>query len=552
MKKITRITLIIALILFTILLSSCGFRQFRIKQAYNKLLQINNFDYVEEDLNLPDSIDDVSITYISLDTNILTHDGKITRTEENQDVTLIATFTYKDTSMPYDIKVIIIREILVFANPFIPDVIELLQTKMAEDADFLIGMPAMGEVKALVIPIDFVGHRFTKHDINRLNKAFFGEESDTGWESVTTYYKKSSYGNLNITGTITNVYNSYRRASYFTDLYNSGEDADYILVKEALTYLDPQIDFSEYDSNKDGYIDALYFIYSTPVYYGDLNPFDRNQSELWWAYVYQYYTEDYEYYDGVEVNYFLWAGYEFIDEAFKYDNYNDYYIDINAATYIHETGHLLGLEDYYDYNEKAGPKGGLGGADMMDNTVGDHSSLSKILLGWTKPYIASNADFEIKIRPFEKYGDVILVTPKWTDSYFSEFFLIDYYTPTGLNAAHSGFNGLFSKSGIRIYHVNSIIDPKVGKPKNKNGYYSMFSYNNSDTEIRLITLIEADANNSIENTQIAKDSDLFQVGQIFGVTKYKDYKLHSGNTINFTIQIVSITPNEAIIRILFN
>ena len=64
---------------------------------------------MEEDLNLPDSIDDVSITYISLDTNILTHDGKITRTEENQDVTLIATFTYKDTSMPYDIKVIIQR-----------------------------------------------------------------------------------------------------------------------------------------------------------------------------------------------------------------------------------------------------------------------------------------------------------------------------------------------------------------------------------------------------------------------------------------------------------
>jgi len=49
---------------------------------------------------------------------------------------------------------------------------------------------------------------------------------------------------------------------------------------------------------------------------------------------------------------------------------------------IHETGHALGLPDYYDYDDKVGPRGGVGGLDMMDNNWGDHNPFSKWLLGW--------------------------------------------------------------------------------------------------------------------------------------------------------------------------
>ena len=53
---------------------------------------------------------------------------------------------------------------------------------------------------------------------------------------------------------------------------------------------------------------------------------------------------------------------------------------LDSTVYIHETGHLLGLDDYYDYNDDIGPRGGIGKTDMMENNIGDHSSLSKILL----------------------------------------------------------------------------------------------------------------------------------------------------------------------------
>ena len=44
------------------------------------------------------------------------------------------------------------------------------------------------------------------------------------------------------------------------------------------------------------------------------------------------------------------------------NNDEKYYVD--SSTYIHETGHLLGLDDYYSYNPNT--IGKVYGADMMD------------------------------------------------------------------------------------------------------------------------------------------------------------------------------------------
>ena len=52
----------------------------------------------------------------------------------------------------------------------------------------------------------------------------------------------------------------------------------------------------------------------------------------------------------------------------------------------------------------------------------------------------------------------IMICKNWNGSIFSEYYIIDFYTPTGLNEFCKGYNGLFSISGIRIFHIDAEIE----------------------------------------------------------------------------------------------
>src|SRR5690606_34675194 len=153
-----------------------------------------------------------------------------------------------DYELVKKVHVTVIKLVLEFQNPFLPKDMVLLEAMLRKENQIL-AASSIGTINALIIPIDFVGNRFNTNQLYRLEKAFFGPAIETGWESVQSYYKKTSYNKLEFTGTITDVYKSDKRASYFTNLYNSGEDADHILIKEALEFLDEKIDYSEYDLN---------------------------------------------------------------------------------------------------------------------------------------------------------------------------------------------------------------------------------------------------------------------------------------------------------------
>lgn len=501
-----------------------------INDVFDGLFTEVDLDNVTSNLNLKNNVDGVSITYSSSKPTVLSDNGIVNRGSKDESVVLTVNLEAEGT----------LRSKVVFLTVLKQDMLYLVDEL---DKFITSGITPVGEQNVLIIPINFTDYYFSNDDLMRLDLSFFGTSEETGWESVQSYYDKSSYGNFSFNGTILDPFQTNKPSTYYASKYNSGIDADYEIIKAALDYYDPTIDFSLYDNNKDGYIDGLYFIYATPVSYeeGTGSP---NESELWWAYVYQYLTEDYEYYDGVEANYYLWAGKDFMDEALVYDDYTDVIVPVNATTYIHETGHMLGLYDYYDYDPDKGPDGGLGGADMMDYTVGDHNSFSKIILNWVDPIIVNNESRTLTINSFTETGDVILVSSNFTNSYFDEYFLIELYTPTHLNEAHAGYNGLFSISGIRIFHVNAQINP------NQEDNYMLFLYDNSYTTTKILKPIEADKDNSIEYYGIAEDSDLFQVGDKFGQST--NYQLRNGQTVNFNIEILSITNNQAEVKITFN
>ena len=113
----------------------------------------------------------------------------------------------------------------------------------------------------------------------------------------------------------------------------------------------------------------------------------------------------------------------------SYGNGDTRYCNVDAHTFIHEMGHVLGLQDYYDYD---GIGTAVGGFTMQDNNVGGHDPYSVIAYGWAQPYIPTNT-VTLTINDFQSSHDVVLLANHTVNSPFDEYLLVELYTPTGLN-----------------------------------------------------------------------------------------------------------------------
>lgn len=365
--------------------------------------------------------------------------------------------------------------------------------------------PSTGEVKGLVVPVFF---KTTKRQdkfnmITELDERFNSIESSN--LSVSKYYSLSSYGKLDLEFDIYEYGLVPKEKISFYERAGSDRGTEY-LVNEFFksTENDDEFDYTKYDSNNDGYIDALYFIYDVP--------FDED-SEFFWAYTSIFDLPNYNY----PVSQFVFMSYEF----FKNDN---------SSTAIHETGHLLGLDDYYDYNDYQGIKGGLGGFDMMDHSFGDHNPISKILLGWIEPKFI-NTSKEINLKEFSNNGEVIVVSNEKEFNLFSEYILIDYlnYNNSILNKYNLPEELKEFSSFVRVQRV----DARLSDQGKDGDYYSLFHSDNSDTKTKFIEIIEKDNNNSINNTDKVSINDFYVKGDILNNTTnntqfFKSNKLEYG------------------------
>ena len=284
--------------------------------------------------------------------------------------------------------------------------------------------PSIGDVDILLIPIHFENVNKTM-DLTLIDKAFNSYEKDdntTEFYSVKEYYEISSYGNLNLNFNITETYTVSKPSNYYTSTYNNANytyAAEEIML-EALTYLDNAIDFSNYDSNKDGYIDGIYMIYDQEVDYS-------YKYSLWWAWTCYFQnaesnqSDDYLF-DGLKLQSYVFAGYDFLIENGK---------KCETHTYIHETAHMFGIDDYYDYNANQGTnKGGLAKADIMDGTIGDHNAFTKSLLGWnTGKLITPETSVTVDLEAFSTNGEYLILTNDFDENkgVLQEYFILEYY-----------------------------------------------------------------------------------------------------------------------------
>ncbi len=363
------------------------------------------------------------------------------------------------------------------------------------------GLPSTGNVKVPVILIDFPDYPHNTSDtVATADSKFFGNGNPVNYpyESLKNYYLRSSYGKLNISGTVYGWYTAAHLRSYYANLSSSGNFnyGNEALIMEAVKYYDGLgADFSQYDNDNNGYIDGVYIKWTGP---------DNGWANFWWAYQNSWEANPSFTVDGKKFNKFVWSWYSNSAQGSPSDS---------IRTDIHETGHLLGLPDYYDYKTGVGPEGGIGGLDMMDSNWGDHNCFSKYILGWISPTIISAGTQKIVLNPSGTSTDAVIIMPGANTNPYQEYFMVQFRKrgtgndPLNYSGTDSGLGwpGDYPNDGMLIWHVDGTL--------NSNG--TNYLYDNSFTSHKLLKLMEADGLNEIESEAYADGGDYYVPGSVF-------------------------------------
>ncbi len=451
--------------------------------------------------------------------------------------------------------------------------------------------PTIGNPKLLVIPIWFNDSDTFIAETNRemvrqdITKAYFGKNSDTGWRSVKTFYEEESSGLVTLSGTVSKwreIDKSYK--SYV----NSGTSA---LVKDSVNWFfnlpeNASLSRSDFDSDNNGYLDGVMLIYAAPDYVSLRN---YNYQNLW-AYC-SWIMPSAEFTDPVP-NVYFWASYDFLyspgDYAYyrtgasRYGNGSTIHCSLDTHTFIHEMGHVFGLDDYYDYSGQFSPAGGF---SMQDYAVGGHDPFSVMAYGWAKPYIVTDT-MEIAIETFQKSRDFILLSPSWNEynSPFDEYILLELYSPTGLNQydCEYGDSGRGpNTTAIRMWHIDARLaayysnTPTITTDVNcgaawgvvtafTNTYYEEDGDNNGRISVlgkkyadhNILQLIRNDKNETYQPASNLTDKFLFKNGT-FNLLDYSSQfvygnegKFNNGLSLDWTIEItLGISDNDSAAKI---
>ena len=402
---------------------------------------------------------------------------------------------------------------------------------------YISGDPAtIGEVAVFVLPVEFVDAPASElpggaeYQIQQIEEAFFGdpETNPALTESLASYYEKSSYGQMHITGEVNDSWWNCgltvdELAQIFEDDYNNGQSGsapfrilrDFYRQKTGITdygYITEEgYEWAmKYDKNNDGFIDCISMIYSCHSYPNMGSNLSAAYQETFWAFTHSdFYQAPWldtgadVAYDGLPSKYapqryrFVWMSWDQIYYEGYYDDNHNFTglswtnpaeaaelsriiasddVRLDTHTIIHEHGHALcAYEDYYTYDN--GDWYAAGWLDMMDHNLGDHNAYSKMLSQWISPTVVDEpGTYTLKSMQSGKDGVAILVKARgqeYRNTPLDEYILLELYTPDGLNALDSteSLNGiyplLYTEVGVKVYHIDS--------------RFGLFSYNDASS-----------------------------------------------------------------------
>jgi immune inhibitor A len=260
--------------------------------------------------------------------------------------------------------------------------------------------------------------------------------------SMRDYYKAVSYGSLdiitvNMPGSLgwftpPHTYSYYVNNNYGMGGYPKNSQK---LVEDIVAIADPSVDFSKYDNDGDGYVDALFIIHT-----GQGAEFTGSTTDIWshaWA------TQNVPHVDGVSV-----LHYSIEPEYWQSPG------DMTIGVYAHELGHAaFGLPDLYDRDYSSE---GLGRWSLMASGSWNGPSpggaspalpdaWSHVQMGFVAPMVVTASVTGRSCQAIESAPQALAL---WRDgSIGSEYFLVE-------NRQRTGYDSYLPGDGLLVYHVD--------------------------------------------------------------------------------------------------
>lgn len=345
--------------------------------------------------------------------------------------------------------------------------------------------------------------------------------------SLQQYWTDNSFGqytpSFEVVGTVMLAHNQryYGENDYYGDDLRADE-----MVQEACNLAENLADFTQYDQDGDGKVDAVVVIYAGQgEVYGVSNP------DAVWAYTANLEESDeidsYVVLDGKTVTYF--SAVPELQTTTKRDG---------IGTLIHEFAHILGLPNFCTTD--GGMQKTLGNWDVMDHgcynnesrTPASLSAYERFYLGWVEP-ILLNEPMNVRLRDFNTTGDCAIITASGQSNLSGispdprEFYILE-------NRQQSGWDQYLPGHGLMLTKIDFV--------KNK---WESDEVNNVERH-PCVDLIEADGSapkykaDNLNNGYFGKQGDLFPAGAT------------SKNMFSNKMYFENVTEQNGIIRFDFN
>ena len=261
------------------------------------------------------------------------------------------------------------------------------QSKFARRATNTTGADRLLATRGLIILVSFQDTLF-QNSLADMTDWAMGENytynGATG--SIHQYFYDNSWGQYDLQLDVIGPVQVSKSAAYYGQNRNGTDGADMHpneMVVEACRLADQQgVDFSQYDSNNDGYVDWVVIVYAG---YGEADSYIANTI---WPHQHDLaYTGSTIQLDGKTVNHYCCLN--------ELDGWNG--MRCGIGTFCHEFSHIMGLPDLYTTNYTDHKT--CGSWDIMDygcynndgNTPPMYSAYERWWMGWMTPELLNEA-----------------------------------------------------------------------------------------------------------------------------------------------------------------